>query len=319
MNRFEYICRVDDLGVTVIENTFINHYLPNASGDYVKVYLYTLKCAGNGRNFTLTDSEIASSLRLTEQDVKNAWKYWEDEHVITISETAGVRTIRFENLASILFGGKKVVSQEKSIENPATENMLLEIESKISRMLAHNEKDRILSWVDEYNISPQSVVLMIEDCLKREKRSLQYWDSIARTFFDEGITTYDQAWNFFESRDIRWQQYKDIMSYLGLYHTASEPEKKLMNKWLDEYKLDMESIKKACDETVGANKPSLKYLDAIIEGIVNGEVGKQSPARPKKNNIQKTGTEMDYNYDDLEKYLVMDFDKYDDETEEEEI
>ncbi len=316
MNKFEYICRVDDLGVTVIENTFINHYLPNASGDYVKVYLYTLKYAGHGKNFTMSDSQIASSLCLTEQDVKNAWKYWEDESVITISENHDGRIIRFENLASILFGGKKVLPAEEERVSPANENMLLDIESKISRMLAHNEKEKILSWVEDYDISPQSVVLLVEDCLKRDKRSIQYWDAIARALYDEGITTYDQAWDFFAGRDERWKQHNDIMNYLGLHRPASEPEKKLMNKWLDEYKLDMQTIKKAADDTIGANKPSLKYLSAIIEGMVNGEVPKNVTNTRKNNKSTRkvTGNEHGYDYEELEKFLTADFSEFDDEN-----
>ncbi len=315
MNKYEYVCRVDDLGVTVIENTFINHYLPNANGDYVKVYLYALKCAGYSKNTAMTDSQIASGLRLTEQDVINAWKYWQEEKVISITNSPDGKTIRFENLASILFGGKMPEAEETESISPASENMLLEIESKISRMLGHNEKDKILSWVEEYNISPQSVVLLVEDCLKRDKRSIQYWEQIARTLYDNNITTYDMAWDFFESRDERWKQYKEIMGYMGLYHTPSEPEKNLMNKWLDEYKLDTDTIKKASDRTVGANKPSLKYLGSIIDGMVNGEEVRHTTATGKnKNDTKITGNEHGYDYEALEQLLVADFDEFNDEN-----
>lgn len=35
-------------GVTLIENTFIDRYMPAANGEYVKVYLYLLRCASGG-------------------------------------------------------------------------------------------------------------------------------------------------------------------------------------------------------------------------------------------------------------------------------
>jgi hypothetical protein len=73
MNHFEYEQNIDDLGVTVIENAFLNHYMPNARGDYVKVYLFGLKvCAG--QNQFPTNLQIAQALKLTESDVINAWK-----------------------------------------------------------------------------------------------------------------------------------------------------------------------------------------------------------------------------------------------------
>ena len=37
MNHFIFESRNDDMGVTVVENLFINHFMPQARGDYVKV------------------------------------------------------------------------------------------------------------------------------------------------------------------------------------------------------------------------------------------------------------------------------------------
>ena len=59
MNRFEYLQEVDDLGVTIVQNAFLNHYMPKARGDYVKVYLYGLKCCGQGKAFP-TNAELAA-------------------------------------------------------------------------------------------------------------------------------------------------------------------------------------------------------------------------------------------------------------------
>ena len=36
-------------GVTVVKNTFIDQYMPQANGEFVKVYLYLLRCANTGR------------------------------------------------------------------------------------------------------------------------------------------------------------------------------------------------------------------------------------------------------------------------------
>ena len=39
---------------TEVENIFINEYMPQAPGDYVKVYLYGLLYSGNGEAMTGT-------------------------------------------------------------------------------------------------------------------------------------------------------------------------------------------------------------------------------------------------------------------------
>ncbi|MBE6038501.1 MAG: DnaD domain protein [Anaerofustis stercorihominis] len=312
MNRYEYICQVDDLGVTVIENTFINHYMPEARGDFVKVYLYALKCAGSLRDAAVSDAQIAATLKISEQDVINAWNYWKDEKVISIVYEGDDKCIRFENLASLFFGGKKITPTEiKPSVQSSVEGVLKEIEGKISRLLTHSERDKILSWIDEYNISPNSVLLLIEDCLNRDKHSVNYWETIAKTFYDEGITTYDQALSYLEQRDSKWGTYKEIMNYLGLFRPVSTPEKAMIDKWLEEYKLDMDTIKLACDQTVGANRPSLKYVDLIIDSMRNGTALPEKKTTSKRKGPRRTGTERNYDYDELEKYLVVDLDDVD--------
>ena len=51
-------------GVTVVKNTFIDQYMPQANGEFVKVYLYLLRCANTGRELSL--SSIADVLEHTE-------------------------------------------------------------------------------------------------------------------------------------------------------------------------------------------------------------------------------------------------------------
>ena len=53
---------------TVLENEFIDHYMAEANGEYVKVYLILLRHL-NEPSGTLTISKIADLLDITEKDV----------------------------------------------------------------------------------------------------------------------------------------------------------------------------------------------------------------------------------------------------------
>ena len=72
MNHFEFNAQSDDIRTTTVENAFLTHYMPQARGDYVKVYLYGLKCCTLGQSFS--DDDIAAALDLSVSDVKKAWK-----------------------------------------------------------------------------------------------------------------------------------------------------------------------------------------------------------------------------------------------------
>lgn len=74
-------------GVTVIQNSFIDQYMPHANGEFVKVYLYLLRCANTGRELSL--SSIADVFEHTENDVRRAVTYWEKQGLLRTQEKIG--------------------------------------------------------------------------------------------------------------------------------------------------------------------------------------------------------------------------------------
>ena len=61
------------LGVTPVENLFIQEYLPHASGDYVRVYLYGLmQCYYPAADMTI--ERTARILELSEDVVMSAFQ-----------------------------------------------------------------------------------------------------------------------------------------------------------------------------------------------------------------------------------------------------
>ena len=75
MERFlvmlKFSCNIDYIPVSV---DFIENYMPEANGAYVKVYLLALSLAVYG--YEMSASSIASQLNLLESDVINAFDYW---------------------------------------------------------------------------------------------------------------------------------------------------------------------------------------------------------------------------------------------------
>ena len=67
---------------TRVENLFISEYLPDAPGDYVKVFLFGLMYA----QFELNQDwgEIAKQLGLSIDEVEEAWVYWETRGLVRI-------------------------------------------------------------------------------------------------------------------------------------------------------------------------------------------------------------------------------------------
>ena len=66
----------NDAGVTCVSNAFIDEYMKDANGEFVKIYLYLLRLLGQDE-LDIDISVLAEKLDHTERDVKRALSYWE--------------------------------------------------------------------------------------------------------------------------------------------------------------------------------------------------------------------------------------------------
>ena len=74
---FTYHFQVD---ATLVSNEFIDRYLAEANGEYVKVYLYLLR----HKDEPVSLERIADGLNHTEADIRRAVLYWEKLGVLKL-------------------------------------------------------------------------------------------------------------------------------------------------------------------------------------------------------------------------------------------
>lgn len=72
-----------NLSFTMIPNQFIDRYMTQANGEFVKVYLYLLRCLGE-QNQELTVGQLADVFNHTENDIIRALKYWESQGLLEL-------------------------------------------------------------------------------------------------------------------------------------------------------------------------------------------------------------------------------------------
>ncbi len=66
-----------------ISNFFIDYYMTEANGEFVKVYLYLIRLLN--KNSDITVAEIADHFNLTENDICRAIKYWISRDVLKLN------------------------------------------------------------------------------------------------------------------------------------------------------------------------------------------------------------------------------------------
>ena len=106
---------------TLVSNIFIDHYMPDASGSDVKVYLYLLRClSDNTKPFSL--SKATSDLNETEKNILRALSYWEQNQVLSLTmennSLTGITLLELKEEKEKIYsdeGGNTVLSIVKAV------------------------------------------------------------------------------------------------------------------------------------------------------------------------------------------------------------
>ena len=82
-NRFQ-------TNATLLPNDFIDNYMIDANGEFVKVYLFLLRHLDDPCS-SITISTIADCLNNTENDILRAFRYWESTGLLCVERDADGR------------------------------------------------------------------------------------------------------------------------------------------------------------------------------------------------------------------------------------
>ncbi len=114
-----------------ISNNFIDYYMADANGDFVKVYLYLVRLYSCGRPVSVSD--IADYFRCTEKDVCRAIRYWISVDVLSfIYDTKG-------NISGIVL--KNISAPDRGLELNNYSASFDEEEEENSNMLQLVERE----------------------------------------------------------------------------------------------------------------------------------------------------------------------------------
>ena len=257
---------------TEVENIFINEYLPQAPGDYVKVYLYALLYAK--QQIEITHHGIATQLGLTEGDVDLAWQYWEKMGVVKRDIRSRQKldySVTFTNLRGLMYAGTTETPQKNSkLSESLCDETLSDIygfvENLKGKPVSPKEMQEIAEWRGKISAEPEVVKKAFEYCYEKKKTQPKYIEAVIREWTERGIKTAEEADEYLEAAGKRYGDYKRILNSLGVVgRMATDGEKKIIDKWFDEQGFSMERILEACQKTVGIQNPNVNYVNKILE------------------------------------------------------
>ena len=253
---------------TNVENIFINEYMAEASGDYVKAYLYGSFCAEHGME--LKNSIMAGALKMDEADLREAWEYWQSKGVVTIEEDGDDYNITILNLREKLYSVEKPLPVEMKEESEDDEakafrEIVEYAESIIGRPLNAKELREINSWNTELDATKEVIREAFEYCSEIGKTSINYISKVILAWTKEGLKTSEDVRDYLERVSERQGIYRRILNSIGLKRNITEAERKMVDCWFDEMHFDLSRVLEACEKASFTQSPNLKYVNKVLE------------------------------------------------------
>lgn len=316
---------------TPVSNIFIERYMPKARGEFIKVYLLMLKYSFTGE-IGVNSAVLATYLDLLESDIINALNYWNDEGVIKLvqRDEYGNFDIDFIDLSEESSSNNKKINLVEELTNNSNSGMLKDIGSLLGRTLSPTEVETYIGWKNDFNFSPELILILIEYCASKGKTNFRYIEKVAIAWHEMNIKTVDEAQNYIRKNEDKWGTYREILKFLGIRNAEiMKPQEEMFEKWTSTYNYSLDIIKKACDICFQRlNRADFKYIDGILskwhkdnlrtiaeiekkDADYKNSSSKKIYNKPNTNNYN-TKPKLrfdnfkgrDYDYDELEKKLL---------------
>jgi hypothetical protein len=221
---------------TGIDNKFITKYLPVLEPNPLKVYLYSLFLFQSGQS-AYTPSDLAEKLKLSEDEVKDCFKYLEEYELVSITSLSPfeVKILDCDNT----YGTPKKIKAEKYAD------FSTEIQGIISgRMISTNEFLDYYYLLEEYGFEHNALVMIISYCVNLKGNDIrsQYIKKVAKSFADEGITTAKKVEKKLSSYTSSTPALIKIFTACQINRTPDIEDDKLYSKWVNEFGFSDDAI-----------------------------------------------------------------------------
>lgn len=246
---------------TLIENKFITKYLPEADGISVKVYLYGLfLCQNTGGDFGVRS--MAEVLKLSEEQVKQAFAFWEDYDLVEILSQDPF-TVQYLPVQTTSGKPKKVHYEKYADFNKELQRKM----QRVGKFIGSNDYIKYMNFLEKNDIQPQAFLLVAEYCINKKGEGVtpSYIFNKAKKLIDSGLTTYEQVEKALSNYNKHEGDVTAIMSALSLsQRTPDEDDYALYAKWTEKLGFTQNGILAAAKKLKGR---SMNSLDITLEEL----------------------------------------------------
>ena len=155
----EYSSEVISKNCVNIDNVFITDFLPNADGEYIKVYLYGLYLCSSSKDNSIEMFE--KNLQMTRDDIISIFYYWQEVGLVQVINTSEF-IIRYLPTKNALQKLKKYNVDKYTAFNISAQELIG------SKMLTPREFEEFYYLIESLGQEKEAVLKIIDYCVKQK-------------------------------------------------------------------------------------------------------------------------------------------------------
>ena len=300
---------------TLLPDIFFSEYLSEASGDFIKVYLYMVFLSKYDKDIKVND--LSKKLVLPLKTIQDAVKYWEDKCLITKKNTGYIINSIQEIELHKLYKPKTALSADqlkKSAENQKRAKAIDFINNKyFSGLMPTTWYPEIELWFKKYNFDEEVMIALFGYCFDKSALHKNYVQTVAEAWNKNNIRSFNDLDTYYEKQEKINVIAKTISKKLGISRNLTQYEYGYIAKWIIDFGFSMDIIEIALKRTTSKANPTFDYLDKLLtdwhdRGFKTSNEVQEflSEMKEKNKNVKQLEKQTGYNkyeqrtYDNLE-------------------
>ncbi len=260
---------------TKIPNRFIDEYMADANGSYLKVYLYIQWFLSQNRDFSM--SEVADRMDYAEKDILRALRYWEKKGILefTLDADGAISSLYLRDLTEAEPKAAASASEQtgtrptltRAPESPL-EGLIRSVESRLGRPIGSREELDLLHFLHEELRLPEDLILhlyqySVEQTGTNYGNGLnRYIETVAINWNRDGITSLADLENAHAPYEEAVRLYRSVFTR---HDPVNASQRAYINKWTGEWQMPLPLIEEAFRRAADNGTASCRYIDAILK------------------------------------------------------
>jgi DnaD/phage-associated family protein len=238
----------------ILDNLFVSDYMPYAPEMCVKVYLAGLSLASTSPDNS--PDMIADKLGVKTDEVLSAFKYWEDQGIISMLSLSPP-LVEYKEIESAARRVKTFNKSKYKAFNDQLHAMLP------GRAMLPAEYSEYYNAIESLHVEPEAMLAIIAYCVRKKGDTVgyPYVLAVTRNLAAEGYTTFERINERLSEFDLYDGEIKAVIKALGQRRQPDVDDKRYYIKWTKQLRFTPETVIKVAKSM---KKGGVERLDALL-------------------------------------------------------